>query len=99
MPLSILLHFYRNFVWITSSITLFECILFWGSGRNLFVISLLLTKLVSEVFIAALFMFFQSNRMYFYHNLGLTKLQLFASAFLLDMMLWTLAVVLTAFIS
>jgi hypothetical protein len=99
MPLSILLHFYRNFVLLTSSVTAFECLLLWGAGNPLFIITLLLTKLVSEIFIAALFIFFQGDKLYFYHNLGISRTILFGSALAFDMLIWTIAIVLTNIIA
>jgi hypothetical protein len=73
--------------------------LLWGSGKNLFIFSLLLTKIVSQFLIATIFVFFQSNKMFFYYNLGLTRLELFGSAFVIDMLVWSLAITLTALAS
>jgi hypothetical protein len=99
MPLNILLHFYRNFGLITSSVTAFECLLLWGTGKSLFIITLLVTKLVSQILIAALFIFFQGEKLYFYHNLGLTRPILFGSALVIDMTIWIIAIVLTSFLA
>jgi hypothetical protein len=51
----------------------------------------------SEIFIAALFIFFQHGKFYFYHNLGITRPVLFGSAFFIDMSIWTIAITLTSF--
>ena len=99
VPLRILFHFFRNFIWLSLSITLFECVLLWGTGKNQFIISLLLTKLAANVLIASLFLFFQGNKLYFYYNLGLTRIELFGSAFVIDMVFWTTAITLTVLAS
>jgi hypothetical protein len=95
MALSILFLFFRNFIWISSVITLFQCYLLADSGKPLYVVPLLLTKLGSDVLIALMFVFFQGTRLYFFYNLGYTRTALFGSALLFDMGTWSLLVVLT----
>jgi hypothetical protein len=97
VPLTLIFHFYRNFALITSSVTGFQCLLLSVADNPLFIITLLLTKLGSEIFIAALFIFFQHGKFYFYHNLGITRQVLFGSAFVIDMSIWTIAITLTSF--
>jgi hypothetical protein len=99
VPLKILFHFFRNFVWLSFATTLFECLLLWGTGKNEFIVVLLLTKLASSVLIALLFLSFQADKFYFYHNLGLTRLELFGSALAIDMLFWTVAITFTAMMS
>ena len=99
VPLKVLLHFFRNFVWLSLSITLFQCLVLWGTGKNEFILILLLTKLTSNVLIATMFLFLQADKLYFYHNLGLTRLELFGSALLFDMIFWVTAIAITTFVS
>lgn len=95
MPLSILFLFFRNFLWITSIVTLFQCFLLAGTGKPLYVLPLLFTKLASDVLIAFLFVFFQANKLYFFYNLGISKATLFVSALLFDVGIWSLLITLT----
>lgn len=99
VPLRILIHFFRNFIWLSLSITFFECALLWSTVKSQFIVSLLLTKLAANILIATYFLFFQGNKLYFYYNLGLTKIELFGSAFVIDMVFWSMAITLTVLFS
>jgi hypothetical protein len=95
MPLSILFLFFRNFIGITTAITLFQCYLLAGSGKPLFAFPMLFTKLASDALIAMMYVFFGRNKLYFYYNLGISKQVLFVSALVFDAGIWFLLVALT----
>ena len=99
MPLSILLLFFRNFLWITTSITLFECYLLAISGNPQVIMVLLWTKLAADGVIGLLFMLLHGYKMYFYYNLGYSRVYLLASALAIDLFIWTTLVVLTSIFS
>ena len=99
MTLTVLFLFFRNFIWITTSITVFECYLLAVSGDVRVVLTLLWTKLAANAVIGLLFLMLQGNRMFFFHNLGYSRFQLFGSALLFDLAIWTSLVTTTALIS
>jgi hypothetical protein len=99
MPLSILFLFFRNFLWITTSITLFECYLLALSGNPQVIMVLLWTKLAADGVIGLLFLLLHGHKMYFYYNLGYSKVYLLAGALAIDLLLWTISMVLTSTLS
>jgi hypothetical protein len=96
MPLNILFLFFRNFLWLTTSITLFECYLFSFATDPQVIMVLLWTKLASDFVIGLLFVLLQGNRLFFFHNLGYSRFKLMGSALFFDMTLWTLLITGTA---
>lgn len=99
MPLSVLFLFFRNFLWITTSITLFECYLLSSSENVSIIFTLLWTKLAANVLIGLLFSLLQPNRLYFFYNLGYSRVQLFGSALAFDLTVWSFLIIITTIIS
>ena len=83
---------------ITTSITLFECYLL-ASDEPKVIVVLLWTKLASDFVIGLLFILLQGHKLYFFHNLGYSRVQLLGSALAFDMTLWTLLIAGTTMIS
>jgi hypothetical protein len=99
MSLAVLFLFFRNFIWITTSITLFECYLFAISDDVQVIMMLFWTKLVSDLLIGLLFLLLQPRALFFFHNLGYTRVKLFGSALAFDLSMWALFISGTSLIS
>ena len=99
MPLNILFLFFRNLLWITTSITLFECYLLALSGNPQVIMVLLWTKLAADGVIGLLFMVLHGHKMYFYYNLGYSRVYLLSAALALDLVIWTTLIVFTSIFS
>ena len=99
MPLNILFLFFRNFLWITTSITLFECYLLALSGNPQVIMVLLWTKLAADGVIGLLFMVLHGHKMYFYYSLGYSRVYLLSAALALDLVIWTTLIVFTSIFS
>lgn len=86
----IILTFYRNFSWVVLSITFFGCSLIVMSGTWNFVVSIFWMKLFTNAMLGLFIHIFSPEQLYFFNNLGYSKTRIFASAFLLDMVIWFL---------
>lgn len=88
MPLNVLFLFFRNFLWITIAITLFECFLLSFYDDAQVVLVLFWTKLASDILIGLMFAFLQPEKMYFYYNLGFSRWHLYGGALCIDLLFW-----------
>jgi hypothetical protein len=86
--LRVRLLFYQNFAVITIAISMFGGYLILESGIGLFVIPVFFMKVITNGLIGLIFHFFRQNRLYFFHNLGVTAFDLYVSAFFIDLLLW-----------
>jgi len=99
MPLTVLFLFFRNFLWITTSITVFECYLIAVTGNPQVILVLLWTKLASDLVIGFLFAMLQGHKLYFYYNLGYSRVHLFGGALVFDLIVWTSLMTVTLLIA
>jgi hypothetical protein len=80
--------FYQNFALATIVISIFGCYLILESGNGLFIIPVFLMKVITNGLIGLIFHFFKQNQLYFFQNLGVSVIDLYASAFCVDLGLW-----------
>ncbi len=83
-----LLVFYRNFALPCSLISLANCIFLYEAGTALYLLYSAWLKLLATMLIGVYVYVFRHQQFYFFHNLGYTKLQLFATAFAIDIISW-----------
>lgn len=86
--LRIRLLFYQNFALATIVVSIFGCYLILESGNELFIIPVFFMKIITNGLIGLIFHFFKQNQLYFFQNLGVPTLDLYSSAFCIDLVLW-----------
>jgi hypothetical protein len=84
------LTFYRNFLIPCSAISAIGFSFQFASGSPYFVTITFWMKVITNVLLGLYVHFFKSETLVFYHNLGLTRQQLYGGAFILDIGIWLL---------
>jgi hypothetical protein len=87
--------FYRNFVWFSSFISLFGCLLITLYGSWTFIVVVFWGKVATNVFLGLYIHIFHSDQYHFFHHLGFDKLRLYLFTFFLDMVIWLVLSLLT----
>lgn len=93
--MKVCLLFYRSF-FLASNLVTISCAALLVEAQNPFFISVLLTgKLATNIILALYLHFFHSQELYFFHNIGYSKLQLYGYSFGLDFLLWIITMIVT----
>jgi hypothetical protein len=93
--MSVILTFYRNFVWLVIFITVLGCYLMFSAGSWTFIVVTFWMKIITNITLALFIHIFHPSQYYFFNNLGFGVLQLYVFTFILDMLIWFILSVLT----
>lgn len=90
------LYAYKNIATPSLVITLLLCYNFLTANSSYVIIYLVWMKLASLAALMAYIYFFKSSMLYFFYNLGMTRSFFFASLLMIDMAIFSIALVCTS---
>lgn len=93
--MQVILTFYRNFRLAAISVSIIGCVFLFLDSSPYFVIWLFWQKVITNALLALNFYFFRPAQMYFFYNLGFSRVELWLWCLLLDFAIWLVLVLVT----
>lgn len=92
------LYIYRSIATPSLAITLFVCYQFWKLGSGHGIVFLIWEKIITSAVLLTYLYFFKSRYIYFFMNLGTSRKFFYLAIAAIDLLFFTLAMVLTSFL-
>jgi hypothetical protein len=90
--LALLGAFYNSYRILPTFISLVCCVLYWYSGLMALQV---ISKLITDAGILFFMVMLNSNKLYYYHNLHISRFALLAGFFVIDMFIFSLCLCIT----
>ena len=96
-PVRIVFTFYRNILFPSLVVSLVSCYTLVAVGGTFVIPTLFIIKVTTSILLGLYIHIFRSEQLYFFFNLGYSRVRLYAGALILDLVLWILLITVTSF--
>jgi len=93
----ILFTFYRNILFPSLAATAVSCYTLAATGGTFLIPTLFILKVATTILLGVYIHIFRSAQLYFFLNLGYSRIRLFAETLILDLVIWVLLITVTSF--
>ena len=93
----ILFAFYRNILFPSLIVSWVSCYSLLAVDSRSVIVTLFEIKVATTTLLGLYVHIFRSEQVYFFLNLGYSRIQLYAKTLILDLAIWTLLIVITSF--